>query len=223
MKDAKPFDPLDRDIRPSDFEQAATALIAVGQRLWRQGLCPATSSNFSQRLDNERCAITVSGRDKGNLQTNDIMLVNMDGQPLDGHTPSAETLLHTQLYQRDAAIGAVLHTHSVKASLVSMNREGSVVWEGLELLKALNGIKTHHSRVEIPIFDNTQDIAVLAKEVDNWMADCVSNNSIAHAYLIKGHGLYSWGRDLAQALRHIEALEYLLDFYWQQMLLKSRC
>lgn len=197
----------------ADFEQASDGLIEVGRRLWQQGLCPATSSNFSRRLGHERCAITVSGRDKGDLQRRDIMLVNLDGQSLDGQKPSAETLLHTGLYRRDAGIGAVLHTHSVKAALVSMHVNGPVVLEGLELLKALHGIKTHQSRLEIPVFDNTQDIAALAVEVGQWM----NTHGTGHAYLIRGHGLYTWGRDLEETLRHIEALEYLLDYYWHQM------
>jgi methylthioribulose-1-phosphate dehydratase len=197
----------------AEFEYARDGLIQVGRRLWQQGLCPATSSNFSVRLHNGCCAITVSGRDKGNLQPADIMVVDSEGRSLDGNVPSAETLLHTGLYRRDPAIGAVLHTHSLKATLVSMNIDGPVVVEGLELLKALNGIKTHQSRLEIPVFDNTQDIAALAAEVDQWM----DGYGIGHAYLIRGHGLYTWGRDLSETLRHIEALEYLLDYYWHQM------
>jgi methylthioribulose-1-phosphate dehydratase len=215
------------------FNQAVTDLIWVGQRLWQQGFCPATSSNFSLRLSCQpngrpdsapgsgpiagQCAITVSGRDKGNLQRTDIMRVDMHGKSLDGLTPSAETLLHTQLYRRDDSIGAVLHTHSLKAALVSMNCPGPVVLEGLELLKALTGIKTHQSRLEIPVFDNTQDIVALAQQVDRWMMD----HGTGHAYLIKGHGLYSWGADIHEALRHIEALEYLLDFYWHQNRLRQ--
>lgn len=217
MNEADPFDPVPDTISSAVFEQAAAALISAGQRLWRQGYCPATSSNFSRRLDKKRCAITVSGRDKGDLKLTDIMLVDMSGCSLDGHTPSAETLLHTQLYQHDAGIGAVLHTHSVKAALVSMHCEGPVIIAGLELLKALKGVKTHNSRLEIPIFDNTQDIAALASDVDSWMNSLPDNHGTAHAYLIRGHGLYSWGHDLAEALRHIEALEYLLDYYWHQM------
>jgi methylthioribulose-1-phosphate dehydratase len=217
MTDADSFDPTTSKVRPAGFEQCAASLISAGRRLWQQGFCPATSSNFSHRLGSGRCVITVSGRDKGNLQPSDIMLIDMDGRSLDGKTPSAETLLHTQLYLRDAGIAAILHTHSVKAAVVSMHCDGPVVLEGLELLKAFNGIKTHNSRLEIPVFDNTQDIEDLARQVDTYM----SNTGTAHAYLIRGHGLYSWGRDLGEALRHIEALEYLLDFYWHQMLLKK--
>ncbi|MDF1622481.1 methylthioribulose 1-phosphate dehydratase [Pseudohongiella nitratireducens] len=199
------------------FEQARRSIIAVGQRIWRQGWCPATSSNFSQRLDDERCAITVSGRDKGALQDTDIMQVDMQGRSLDGQKPSAETLLHTQLYRRDQSIGAVLHTHSVKATLVSMHTDGPVSWQGLELLKAFQGTDSHEGNLTIPVFDNTQDIAALADQVQGWM----SVHGTGVAYLIRGHGLYTWGRDMTETLRHLEALEFLLDYYWQTHRLAS--
>jgi methylthioribulose-1-phosphate dehydratase len=196
------------------YRHAVSGLIAAGQRIWQQGWCPATSSNFSQRLDDARCAITVSGRDKGNLQPADIMQVDMAGQALDGKKPSAETLLHTQLYRRDADIGAVLHTHSVKATLVSMDAPTVVELSGLELLKAFAGNSSHQVTLRIPVFDNTQDIAALATEVERWM----QQHGTGHAYLIRGHGLYTWGRDLPETLRHLEALEFLLDYYWHARL-----
>lgn len=192
------------------YQHAVSGLIAAGQRIWQQGWCPATSSNFSRRLDDLRCAITVSGRDKGNLQPADIMQVDMSGQALDGKKPSAETLLHTQLYRRDPAIGAVLHTHSVKSTLVSMNAPDVVELSGLELLKAFAGQSSHEVTLQIPVFDNTQDIAALAAAVDQRM----QQHGTGHAYLIRGHGLYTWGRDLPETLRHLEALEFLLDYYW---------
>lgn len=191
-----------------------SGLIAAGQRIWQQGWCPATSSNFSRRLDANSCAITVSGKDKGNLQPADIMQVDLSGQALDGKKPSAETLLHTQLYRRDPDIGAVLHTHSVKATLVSMDAPDRVELSGLELLKAFVGNTSHQVTLTIPVFDNTQDIAALARDVDTWMAQ----HGTGHAYLIRGHGLYTWGRDLPETLRHLEALEFLLDYYWHARL-----
>lgn len=193
------------------FEQARHNLIAAGQRIWRQGWCPATSSNFSQRLDQERCAITVSGRDKGALTDADIMQVDMQGQSLDGKKPSAETLLHTQLYCRDDSIGVVLHTHSVMATLVSMHAADQVSWQGLELLKAFQGTDSHEGSLTIPVFENTQDIAALAGQVERWM----SAHGTGFGYLIRGHGLYTWGGDMTETLRHLEAFEFLLAYHWQ--------
>lgn len=192
-------------------DDAVAGLISAGQRIWQQGWCPATSSNFSSRLDADSCAITVSGRDKGRLQPADIMRVDLQGRSLDGKKPSAETLLHTRLYRRDPGIGAVLHTHSVHATLVSMHAADTVEWSGLELLKALAGTRTHETTLSIPVFDNTQDIAALSDQVDAWM----TQHGTGHAYLIRGHGLYTWGRDLDETLRHLEALEFLLEYYWQ--------
>ncbi|WP_237134351.1 methylthioribulose 1-phosphate dehydratase [Pseudohongiella sp. O18] len=192
------------------FQLAVNGLISAGQRIWQQGWCPATSSNFSQRLDDSSCAITVSGRDKGQLSADDIMRVDLDGRSLDGKKPSAETLLHTTLYRRDPGIGAVLHTHSVKATLVSMHADGPVEFKGLELLKAFTGTVTHESSLSLPVFDNSQDIAALAKQVDDHM----NETGTGHGYLIRGHGLYTWGPDLPTTLRHLEALEFLLDYYW---------
>jgi methylthioribulose-1-phosphate dehydratase len=194
------------------FEQAVAGLIKAGQRIWQQGWCPATSGNFSQRLSADSCAITVSGRDKGNLQPADIMQADLAGRSLDGKKPSAEALLHTQLYRRDSDIGAVLHTHSMKATLVSMSVVGIVRLEGLELLKAFEGFRTHQEVMHIPVFDNTQDIDSLAQQVEAWMQE----HGTGHAYLIRGHGLYTWGRDLGETMRHLEALEFLLDFYWHR-------
>lgn len=192
----------------SDYREAARGLAAVGRRLYGHGWSPATSSNYSARLNDGHAAITRSGRDKGLLDETDIMVVDLDGRPLgDDGKPSAETLLHTQLYRRSPEIGAVLHTHSHAATVLTMHWPGnSLTLEGYELLKALDGVQTHDTRLTIPIFENTQDIAALAREVDAAM----DRGAASHAYLIRGHGLYTWARDLPVCYRQLEALETML-------------
>lgn len=199
----------DIDVRREQaFQQAAEALAETGRRLYQLGWSPATSSNYSLRLDADRCALTISGRDKGRLDAADIMAVDMHGRPLTQGKPSAETALHTQLYRRDPGIGAVLHTHSHASTVLTMHWPDAttVTLAGYELLKALDGITTHDSELSIPVFDNTQDIDQLAGDVDRAM----DAGHISHAYLIRGHGLYTWARDLATCFRQIEALECLL-------------
>ncbi len=199
------------------FQRAALAMAEAGLRIWQQGWAPATSGNFSMRLDDDCCAITVSGRDKGRLRPEDIMRVDFQGRPLDNARPSAETLLHTRLYRRDPDIGAILHTHSITATLVSMHApvdDEGICLAGLELLKAFAGTDSHTGSLQIPVFDNSQDIAALAARVDAAM-DAAGTG---HAYLIRGHGLYTWGRDLDEAMRHLEALEYLLEYHWRSRL-----
>ena len=205
------FSPSSSQTHPA-FIAAADAIADVGRRLHARGWSPATSSNYSLRLDTDSCAITVSGRDKGTLRREDVMRVDMQGRALDAARPSAETLLHTALYRRDASIGAVLHTHSMFATLVSMHADETVVFEGLELLKAFSGVATHDGVLRVPVFDNSQDIAALAAAVDAYM-DVAGTG---HAYLIRGHGIYTWGEDMPAAMRQLEALEFLLEYTWRK-------
>jgi methylthioribulose-1-phosphate dehydratase len=190
------------------FNAAAATLVDLGRHLYRRGWLPATSGNLSLRLDHTSCAITVSGRHKGRLSEQDLMRVDLDGAPLSPGRPSAETLLHTALYRWSEDIGAVLHTHGPASTVLGLRLAGRdrLVLEGYELLKAFAGIGTHETRLAFPIFDNTQDIAALADDV---IARLDASPPPGVAYLIRGHGTYVWGRDLDEALRHLEALEYL--------------
>ncbi|MCS3904037.1 methylthioribulose-1-phosphate dehydratase [Methylohalomonas lacus] len=188
-----------------DFEQAARALADAGRQLYQLGMVPATSGNFSARLDAERIAITVSGRHKGHLSADDIMLVDGLGQSLDGRRASAETALHIQIYQRFGDAGAVLHPHSVHATLLSRLLDGPLELSDYELLKAFPGFTTHESHLTVPVFNNDQDIDRLAAEVDAWM----DSAGPIHGYLIRGHGFYTWGGSVADAMRHVEAFEFL--------------
>jgi methylthioribulose-1-phosphate dehydratase len=190
-----------------DFEASAHALIEAGKTLHGLGFVPATSGNLSARISDEEIAITVSGRHKGRLHVEDIMRVNLEGKSLDGKKPSAETLLHCQIYRRLGSVHSVLHPHSPAATALSRGLGSTVSLKHYELLKALPNIKTHATEVTVPIFDNDQDIARLASRVDHYLdhhADCP-------AYLIRAHGLYTWGASVDDALRHIEALEFLFN------------
>jgi methylthioribulose-1-phosphate dehydratase len=197
--------------QPYDTERLRTlAQLLIGniRELAAAGWTPATSSNFSHRLDAAHAAITVSGRDKGRLVEADIMVVDFDGKAVGSdHRPSAETLLHTQLYRRFPEVGCVLHTHSPVQTIASRLYAGAghVRLEGYELLKALNGNQTHETAVELPVFANTPDMTVLAAQVD-----ALLDRAPLWGYLIDGHGLYAWGRDMAEARRHLEAFEFLL-------------
>ncbi|KGD65732.1 sugar aldolase [Alcanivorax nanhaiticus] len=198
---------IERPYSTADFREASRALAAIGQRIYGNGWSPATSSNYSVRLNEHYAAVTQSGKDKGLLRETDIMAVDMQGQAASAGKPSAETLLHTQLYRRFPKVGSVLHTHSHASTVLTMHwPANSITLDGYELLKALDGFTTHESRLVIPVFDNTQDIAALAEAVDAAMED----GDASHAYLIRGHGLYTWAADLPACYRQLEALEVLL-------------
>jgi methylthioribulose-1-phosphate dehydratase len=194
---------------PSQLAACAQAIAAAGRKLGAQGLTPATSSNFSMRLDSAHAAITISGRDKGTLTPDDIMVIDVDGAAV-GTTarPSAETLLHTQIYHRYPLANAVLHTHSRTQTVASrlFADAGVVRIAGYELIKAIAGHSTHATQIDLPVFPNTQDMPELVERVDAW----IRADKPLYGYLIDGHGIYTWGRDMAEAERHIEAFEFLL-------------
>lgn len=188
-------------------DDALESLIDAGRRLDQRGWVPATSGNLSVRLDEDRIAITVSGAHKGHLGEKDILLVDAEGRSLDARKPSAETALHCQIYRRNPTAGAVLHPHSPGATLLSKQKAQEVVLEGYELLKALEGITTHDTAVALPIFPNDQDIPRLAALIDDWM----NRHGMPKAYLIRQHGFYTWAGGVKEALRQVEALEFLFD------------
>lgn len=186
---------------------AAVAICELGRFIDGKGWVPATSGNFSIRLPDGTIAITVSGKHKGRLKVEDIMLINSDAESLDDKKPSAETLLHTALYKKLPDVQCVLHPHSINAILVSRVYKHELVLENYELLKALSGMTTHECRVVVPIFANDQNIHRLSEKVGDYM----NRHSGCYAYVIAGHGLYTWGASVEDALRHLEALDYLFD------------
>lgn len=193
---------------PALLQLRAQEIVACTRELAARGWTPATSSNFSMRLDERHAAITVSGRDKGRLSADDIMVVDFAGHPVaTAHAPSAETLLHTQIYRRFPAIGCVLHTHSLNQTLASRLYAGAghVRFQDYELIKAFRGQDTHATTLDVPVLANNQHIPTLAAQVD-----VLLDRDPMWGYLIEGHGMYAWGTDMAEARRHLEAFEFLL-------------
>lgn len=191
----------------NEFARRAAELIAAGHSLYALGMVPATSGNFSARLSNGDIAITVSGRHKGRMIDEDIMRVDARGESLDGRRSSAETGLHIQIYNCFASAMAILHPHSVNATLLSRLADEFLVLQDYELLKAFPGIDSHDCTVTIPIFANDQNIDRLARKVDQY----IQTEGAIHGYLIKGHGFYTWGDSVEDALRHVEAFEFLFE------------
>jgi methylthioribulose-1-phosphate dehydratase len=191
----------------NEYQSCARALMEAGRQLYNQNMVPATSGNLSARLANGNLAITVSGRHKGKLTEHDVMQVDTSGASLDDRRPSAETLLHVKLYERFPEARVVLHPHSANATVLSRLCDDWLVLRDYEILKAFPGIDTHASSVNIPVFDNDQNIARLADKVDA----CLATMDHPQGYLIRGHGFYTWGNSMEDALRHVEAFEFLFD------------
>lgn len=185
-------------------DEAVAQLVAFGRFAAERGWVPATSGNFSRRLDPNHIAVTRSGRDKGALSASDFAVVTLD-QPLPPGV-SAETPLHVGRYRRDPAIGAIVHVHSLAATVLSRadQAKGTLDLEGFEMHKALAGFTTHESALRVPIFANAQDTARLADRIE-----AALGGWSAPGYLLAGHGLYAWGADVDEARRHVEAFDFL--------------
>ena len=196
----------------NNFRDTASSLVEMGRSFYARGWMLGTAGNFSAVLSRDplRLAITPSGADKGEIRAEQILEIawpNLSGHDL-LRKPSAETLLHVEVVlARDA--GAVLHTHSVWSTIVSdqYSAAGGIMLEGFEMLKGLEGVKSHEHREWLPIMENSQDMPALAAKVSRVLRE----HSAAHAFLIRRHGLYTWGANLAQAKRHVEILEFLLE------------
>lgn len=203
-------------MKPEDYPQLVEALCAACHRFGERGWCRATSGNFSTRVDNGHCLITRSGCDKSRLAVHDLMICDSRGKALDqACQSSAETPLHARLYALDPSIGAVLHTHSVTGTTLSRCSGPHLYVRGYEMQKALAGITSHEEQVVVRVFDNNQDMPALAEELT---ADWNAGNLHAPGFLIAGHGLYAWGRDVCEAERHVEGFEFLFDCLWQEKL-----
>ena len=195
-------------------QQRAATLVEIGRELHARGWVPSTSGNFSMRLDQHSALVTASGKHKGKLGTDDFLAVDLQGQPLAGGKPSAETLLHTQLYAWQPWIDTVLHCHSPSATLLSqLWHSDALLLSDYELLKAFRGITTHATSLTLPIFANTQQIDALANDVQRYL----EQHPQTPAYLIRGHGVYAWGESADECLRQLEALDFLLQCELQRL------
>ena len=204
------------------LEPQIDALRDVGAMLWQRGWSVGTSSNYSVVLSREplQLLVTASGMDKGRLRRQDFVRVGESGKPTVEGQPksSAETLLHI-VAASQPGVGAVLHTHSVWSTILSDHffPQGGIEISGYEMLKGLDGVATHEYTGWIEIFENTQDIPTLAEQVRDRLADAA--RPLKHGYLIRRHGLYTWGRDLEEARRHVEIFEFLLECVARRMIL----
>ena len=210
MADSIPVD----EATPPTVREGAEALRDVAALFYQFGWSRGTSSNYSilLRRDPFRLLLTASGKDKRRLKPTDFVVVDETGRPVapTDERPSAETGLHLVLAAQPG-VGCVLHTHSVWGTLLSdlYAPAGGFRVEGYEMLKGLTGVKTHEHGEWVAIFENTQDIAALARRLAERLIDPV--HTLTYGFLIRRHGLYTWGRDVEQARQHVEIFEFLFE------------
>lgn len=201
---------------PDNYPAEAKLLCDLCRLFGERGWCHATSGNFSLRIDAEHCLITQSGKEKSHLSPDDLMICDLRGQAIDKDCrPSAETPVHTCLYGLDSEIGAVLHTHSITATVLSRAMGPAFELTGFEMQKAFFGISSHDEILTIKNFANDQNMDALATRIaQDWAEGLLQ----VPGFLIKGHGLYAWGKNTAEARRHVEGFEFLFACLWQEIL-----
>jgi methylthioribulose-1-phosphate dehydratase len=193
------------------FARISADLAEIGKGFHARGWVLGTSGNFSAVISREplRLAITSTGLDKSSLtpahfleMDNAVNVVRGEGRP------SAEAMLHLAVV-RGVDAGAVLHTHSVWSTVLSGSHasQGGIALEGYEMLKGLEGVRTHKHREWLPILENSQDMVELADHVSKTLREIPG----IHGFLLKEHGLYTWGASLQEAKRHVEILEFLME------------
>ena len=193
------------------FDQIAEGLVGVARGFHARGWLLGTSGNVSAVVQREplRIAMSASGVDKGELRAGQMLSIDENARVVDqGGKPSDESLLHIRIVKERGA-GAVLHTHSIWNTILSdlYAPQGGIKIEGYEMLKGLQGVRTHEHAEWLPIVENSQDMPALAETI----GQTLNEHKDAHGFLLRRHGLYSWGENLAQAKRHIEIFEFLLE------------
>ena len=202
-----------RTARPDSrtYSDAVADLVEIGKGFYARGWVLGTSGNFSAVISREplRLAITSTGLDKGSLAPQQFLEMDEAANVVRGDgRPSAEALLHLAI-ARGVDAGAVLHTHSVWSTVLSGSHasQGGIALEGFEMLKGLEGVRTHKHREWLPILENSQDMIELSERVSKILGETTG----IHGFLLKEHGLYTWGGGLQEAKRHVEILEFLME------------
>jgi methylthioribulose-1-phosphate dehydratase len=208
--------------KSTQFSNIANHLSQVGRELCQRGWALGTSGNFSAVVTRDplTLAITSTGIDKGSLRPEKIVQIDEQGNSLESSLrASAEARLHLMI-AGELGANAVLHTHSVWSTLLSELEasQAGISIEGYEMLKGLRGVTTHQHQEWLPIFENSQDMAALSDLVKAQLRE----NPNRHGFLLRGHGLYTWGGDISEAKRHVEILEFLLEVMGRMVGIKER-
>lgn len=198
------------------WQERLAQLVTTCHWIGAKGWAPATGGNMSIRQDAEWCWLSESGRDKGSLTSEDFLQVDIaTNQAPSGRKPSAETGLHTLVYRQFPEANVVLHVHTVNATVLSRIEKGPTLnISGYEMQKTLTGQQTHLDTVPIAIFDNDQDIDALAQRIAHYAEQA----PLKYGFLLRGHGLTCWGKDVAEARRQLEGLEFLFECEMQRRL-----
>lgn len=190
------------------------ALVEIARDFHQRGWMSGTAGNLSARADSDNFWITASGRPKGRLDESDFLLVRIhDGEVVEraapGNKPSAETAIHRTIYALFSDARACLHGHSVDGCLVSGRAKRATKVLRLPAVEMLKGfdIWKQNPKVDLPLFENTLDVARIAVEIGKRLSKTPPALS---ALMVRGHGATVWGHGLQEAYNRFECLEFIL-------------
>lgn len=191
--------------------ERAEELAMHARRFYEQGWTMGGSGNLSIRLPSGELLVTVTGRHKAELGTDDFVRVGPDGTDVDASPrPSSDIAIHRTVYERNPRADAVYHVHepNVVAATTRFPDAETFDFAGYTMLKAF-GIEEIDKPATLPLLAGAGRAERLARELDplfeeGWKFDLP-------AFVADHHGLYAWGASPKRARCHIEALAHLFE------------
>lgn len=196
-----------------EFRYFGQQIVETASLFYSRGWLFGTSGNLSAVINESplRIAITGSGLHKGKLDLSGLIVIDGEGSVISGDRKvSSEADLHIAVIKHMHA-GSVFHTHSVWSTMLSRRylKDGGIVLHGYEMLKGLDNVRTHDHSEWIPVIENSQDMKTLSVRVTGLLKE----HPEIHGFMLSGHGLYTWGKTPAEAERHVEVIEFLLEVH----------
>ncbi|MFE7743651.1 S-methyl-5-thioribose-1-phosphate isomerase [Nocardia sp. NPDC057455] len=197
---------------PASDQAHGAAIADIARELYRRGWMPGTAGNISVRTG-ATAVVTGSGLSKGELTERDMVAVRVaDSVPVADHgrKPSAETTIHTAVYRTRPA-RAVIHIHPPFATALATRSAvpgalGMLRITDYELIKGLGS--GDPAVADIPVFPNWPEVPRIGADIERYLLD---HPDALPVLIIAGHGITSWGADLAQARDRAECLEALCE------------
>lgn len=211
------------------YQQEKELICNLCKKFYDLGWVSGTGGGMSIRVGQNLALIAPSGVQKEEIKPSDLFLIdfpwteNQDGEiysivhnPKE-HKISACTSIFVNIYKQRVSTGAVIHSHSLNAvMLTKIIKDKEVTLSGYEMLKGLEG-STYFGSHTLPILDNVEHECDLADAV----SEVVGKYPQAHAVLVRDHGVYVWGKTPQQAKVHAECYDYLFEAFVKEKQLQA--
>ena len=183
------------------------AIVECGRVCYERHLMTSNDGNISVRMDDGHILITPSGISKGRLQTEDLLVVDLDGNIISAMTdrrPSSETPMHLEVYKQREDVRAVIHAHPIFATTLTVSDLEFPVDVLPEVLLTLGNVP----------------ITAYATPSSHEDAEAIRPFVKDHnALLLCQHGSLTYGKNLDEALMHLERIEHVSEIYWRAKML----